>query len=409
MRLNFIWRVAFKELLSAVRDRRAFRSSIVTTFIITPLFLLGFPLILSQTLGGEQEKRQTVGVIGLERLPAPLRTILEGQNGVKLIAVTETVPAIQRGDVDAVIKVPASGLPTVAGGKSIPLEIYAKLSNQRGNIIQRKIEDLIGSYSKSLVLTKLRQLNLPPDTLEPIVTKAVSADTVAEKAGGFFAFIFPMLLFISIIGGASTIAIDATAGEKERGSLEILLVSPVLRSEVVLGKLLATTLYALFTVTVQILAFVFTSAISPWVLATFAKKSGGEFAQLLGGNLNLGVAGFAQMMLIGVSVALMLSGLLVSICIYARSFKEAQTYLVPVQLVSQLVSVALQFGDFIARGTALYAVPIVGSVIGILDVVKGKSTAEMVLVIVLSNLVLAVLTALLALRNFRSEQVLFRN
>lgn len=408
MRMNFIWHVTMKELLTTVRDVRSFRSAVLIPFILTPIFLLGFPALIAQTSGGEVVRRQTVGVTGLERVPAGLRSLLEADGGVKLQAVTDPLAAVQSGAVDAALRVPQSGLPVAAGEKTVQLEVLVKFSDQRASVVRDKLESIIGAYSRNLVVRKLAGLGLSADTLEPLQTKAVNAETASETAGGLFAFLIPFLLLNAIIGSAATVATDSTAGEKERGSLEILLVSPITRLEVLLGKLGAVTLYALFGVLVQITAFILTTALGPLVLGLFGADAS-RVAERLGGNLSLGLGGFAMLLLIGVSVAMMLSGLLVAVCLYARSFKEAQTYLIPVQLISVFSSIGLQFGDFIQRSPALYSVPVIGSVIGILDLVKGKLSLEMLAVIVASNLIFAVLTAFLALRNFRSEQVLFRN
>ncbi len=412
MRFDFIWRVAYKELLSTVRDVKAFRASIILPFIMTPLFIIGFPLLFGNLFGGEVQKKQIVGVSNLEQMPSALRKLLEsgdGSAGVELKSITEPLIAVQNGDVEAGIAIPNTGVPNSAGGKPIDIQVFVKFSNQKASVVRNKIEDAIQNYSKSLVIQKLAAVGLTPDTLEPVRAKSVNAETVEERSGGIFAFLFPMFIFLAILGGASTVAVDSTAGEKERGSLEILLVSPVQRLEVVLGKLLAVTLFALFGVIMQVTAFIVSGALSPIVLKQFGSSDSSDISALFGGNLNLGVGGFLSMFLIGITVALMLSGVLVSIGIYARSFKEAQTYLVPLQIISQFVSIGMQFGDFITRSTLLYATPIIGSTLGILDIVKGKATPEIIAIIVVANLIFAVGTAYLALRNFSREQVLFRN
>jgi sodium transport system permease protein len=408
MRLDFVWRVAFKELLSTVRDSKAFRASIILPFVMTPIFIIGFPLLFGNLFGGEAEKKQVVGVENLAQMPTELKTLLE--QGVELKDIQKPLEAVQNGDVDAALSIPAKGLPATAGGTPVEIQLFVKFSNQRASVVREKLTSAIEAYSKSLVLQKLASVGLSPDTLEPVRVARVNAETLEERSGGVFAFLFPMFIFLAILGGASTVAVDSTAGEKERGSLEILLVSPVKRLEVVFGKLLAVTLFALFGVVMQVLAFVVSGALSPIVLKQFGTGGeGGEIASLFGGNLQLGFSGFFSMFLIGITVALMLSGVLVAICIYARSFKEAQTYLVPLQLVAQFVSIGMQFGDFITRSTLLYATPIIGSTLGILDIVKGKATPEIVAVIVVANLIFAGVTAYLALRNFSKEQVLFRN
>jgi sodium transport system permease protein len=412
MRFKFIWRVAYKELISTVRDAKAFRTSVLMPFILTPLFIIGFPLLFGNLFGGEIQKKQVVGVVNIAKMPAPLKTILESSSdagvGVELKSVTDPIEAVQNGDVDAALKIPESGVAVSAGGTPTEIQVYAKLSSQKSAVVREKLVGAIQAYSKSLVLQKLASIGLPPQTLEPVKATTVNAENEAEKAGGLFAFIFPMLLFMAILGGASTVAVDSTAGEKERGSLEILLVSPIKRFEVVIGKLLAVTLFALFGVLVQITAFIVTGLLSPIILKQFGQKDSG-FSEVLGGNLNLEIGGIFSMLAIGVTLALMLSGILVAVCIYARSYKEAQNYLVPLQLIGTFTSVGVQFGDFIARSTTIYATPIIGSVLGILDVVKGKATPEIIFVIVIANLVFAAATAFLALRNFSKEQVLFRN
>ncbi len=412
MRFHFIWRVAYKELLSTVRDVKAFRASIILPFIMTPLFIIGFPLLFGNLFGGEVQKKQIVGVENIAQMPPALRTLLEsgtGGAGVELKPIQKPLEAVQNGEVEAALSIPKNGVPNSAGGKPVDIQVFVKFSNQKASVVRNKIEDAIQNYSKSLVVKKLASVGLTPETLEPVRASAVNAETVSERSGGVFAFLFPMFIFLAILGGASTVAVDSTAGEKERGSLEILLVSPVKRLEVVLGKLLAVTLFALFGVVMQVSAFVVSGLLSPIVLKQFGSSDSSEISALFGGNLNLGVEGFLSMFLIGITVALMLSGILVSIGIYARSFKEAQTYLVPLQIISQFVSIGMQFGDFIARSTLLYATPIIGSTLGILDIVKGKATPEIIAVIVIANLIFAVGTAFLALRNFSKEQVLFRN
>ena len=95
--------------------------------------------------------------------------------------------------------------------------------------------------------------------------------------------------------------------------------------------------------------------------------------------------------------------------IFARSYKEAQTYVTPITLLILLPAVALQFSDFIGRGPVLYAVPVVNAMVVILDIVKGMLNTEMALLAVGVNLLFTCLLVLLAVRSFGREQVIFRN
>jgi sodium transport system permease protein len=406
MRFDFVWRVALKEIISTFRDTRALRSFFIFPFVLTPLFFIGMPLLLTQTIGREAEVRQQVAVRQIAVLPQAFRTLLESKNGVELIEKPDLRAAVQAEEVTAALNIPTEGVPTQADGNSRKIEIISKETNQRSRAVVAKLEALLNAYGKTLVQQKLASLGLPAATLVPLEVVMVNAETKDEQTGGILAFVLPFLLLNAILAGAQMIAIDATAGEKERGSLEILLVSPVKRLEVVLGKLSAVTIFALFSVLVQCFAFLLTGLIAP----LFLNRNGGSpMAALLSSDLTLSPTTLLTLLLIGAVTAIMVSGLLIAVCIYARSFKEAQAYLTPFLLVTSFSSVGLQFADFITRSPGLYATPVIGTVIGILDLMKGKLTPDLLAVIVISNLVLAAVTAYFAFRNFSNEQVLFRN
>jgi sodium transport system permease protein len=411
MRLEFVLKVVWKELLSTWRDSRTLRATILLPLIMNPLILLGLPLLIGNTRSGEAEKRQIVGVIGLERMPLELKKLLESDSsdgkGVMLKTVTDATKSVQDGEVEASL-VLTKALPTQAGGSSVPIEVHVKLSSQKSQVVLGKINNAIEVFANQLVTKKLASLGLSEKTLHPVVAQTISADTVAEKASGIFAFFIPLLLLQAILGGGQSTAIDSTAGEKERGSLEALLVTPISRFEVVVGKAFSVTVFSLLAATLSVLSLLVTGFLSKNVLPMFM-KSGSEIAALFGGSIALDAQGYVILLLISLTIAAMLSALMLNICIYAKSFKEAQTYLVPLTLVISFGSIGLQFADFLQRTTALYLIPLIGSMISILDLVKGKSDLGNALIVVMTNLVFTAVFVALALRSFRREQVLFRN
>lgn len=132
-------------------------------------------------------------------------------------------------------------------------------------------------------------------------------------------------------------------------------------------------------------------------------------AQAFGGNLTLDVATFFTLLTVALSVALVASVLMVSISVFARSYKEAQGYLAPLLIVVSLTAVMLQFADFLTAGPALYAIPILGSELAILDVVKGKLELGNIALCVLSNVLASGVFLAWALNSFKRESVIFRS
>jgi sodium transport system permease protein len=380
-----------------------------------PALALGLPLLLGNFFGGQQQERQKVGVVG--QIPAALRAALErdetvgGQTvraGVTLVPVQDPRQAVQSGDVEAAVQA-AGPLPTRAGGATGTLEVYAKLSNLRAQTgAFSKVQDVVEGYNRSLTLRRLQGLGLGEDTLRPVRVQPIDASPPQEQRSGQLAFLIPFLMLQFILSGGMATAVDATAGEKERGTLESLLVSPVRRSEVVAGKLLATTVTALTSAAFSVLGFL-ASGLLAAVLIKNQSGAAAEFTGAMGGQLSLSVGGTLALLGLAASAALIISAVLIAVGIYARSFKEAQTYIAPLTIVIVLPAVMLQFADFLTLGSGIYAVPLFGAMLSILEIVKGSAGAAHILTAILSNLIAAVLLSLLALRSFGREEVIFRN
>lgn len=290
MRPYYVWKVAYKELLSTFRDRRTLRSTILIPLILIPLFTVGLPLLLGQLFSGQQTQRQTVGVVGLTRLPGDLRARLTQDTknaqgvvtdaGVTLKPVTDALAAVRSGAVDAALVLPTA-LPERAGGASSTVKLYTKLSNLRSSAgVTAKVQAALRDYNTALVAQGLRRLGLGTTFLNPVQVDTVDASTVAEQRGGQLAFIIPMFMLQFILAGAMATAIDSTAGEKERGTLEVLLVSPVRRVEVVVGKLLATTLFAILTAAFSVLGLALAGPLSR--LLTRSGSRSADVQQALG-------------------------------------------------------------------------------------------------------------------------------
>lgn len=413
LRAGMVWRVAARDLLATLRDRRALISTILIPLLIIPLFTLGLPLLLGTLVGNQAQARQKVGVVGT--LPPELRAALTRDEqgaggavtraGVTLVPVEDPRAAVAAGEVDAALRV-VSALPERAGSQSVPLELYAKLGNLRAQTgATSKVETVVEAYNRRLTLERLNASGLDAAVLTPVALRSIDASPAQEQRSGQLAFLIPMLMLNFILSGAMATALDATAGEKERGTLESLLVTPVRRGEVVAGKLLATTLTALLTAAFSLLGFLLAGVASATLL-------GGERRQLtqaLGGQLTLTPGGALALAAVVLSAALLISAVLIALSIYARSYKEAQTYATPLTLLIVLPAVLLQFSDFLNLGEAIYAVPLFGSMVSILDTVRGSVTAGHTLTAALANLVGAALLGLLARHSFSREEVIFRN
>ena len=404
-----VWTVAKQELLTTLRDRRTLTSTILVPLIMIPLFTVGLPLLFGTLFGGQAQTRQTVGVVG--SLPAALRSQLthdsKDEKGVRLIAVTDPTAAVRNEEVDAALKV-QSALPSQAG-TSGELQLFYKVGNLKAESgAASKVKSAVAAYNKALVGEKLAELKLNPALLTPIALSTVDASNAAEASSGQLAFIIPLFLLQFILAGATATATDSTAGERERGTLEALLATPAPRSTLLIGKLLATTLTALIATGFSVLGLSLSAPIA--LLITPAGQSTAQSAtqQAFGGSLALGLGGLGAVLITAASAALLISALLLTLSLFARSVKEAQTYIAPLTLLIILPATLLQFADFLKTTAVLYAAPLIGSMLVILDTVKGALSGPHLLLSLGGNVLLAAVLTLIASRLFGREGVAFK-
>jgi len=402
-----IGRVAGKEILSTLRDQRAIISTLVIPLVILPVIMLGLPLLLGGLFQREQTTVTTVGVHGEANLPPALKALLKKQN-VSLTAVADPEAAVRDGTVAVAIGVPSGFAAKVTSGQGGDLTLYSKKGNMKSELNAGKVQQAVGDYTRQLVSARLEAAGLDPSLLEPVHVQSVDASSAAEKSSGQLSWLIPFFIAIWTLTGGQMTAIDATAGEKERGTLEALLVSPIRRSEVVIGKFLATLTFGLSAAVMAIVGYVVGGAILSSVFEPKLGAQASSMVQVMGGSLDISLPSVLLLLVSALLLAGTVAALLLGITLFARSFKEAQSYVAPLSFLLILPAVGLQFKDLLGFGNGIYLIPIFNALVLMDDIVKGTAAAAHVLATWLTLLVVIVLLLLFAYRNFRREGVIFR-
>jgi sodium transport system permease protein len=219
-----------------------------------------------------------------------------------------------------------------------------------------------------------------------------------QMGGSFLAMMLPMFIVLwGLVGGMYT-AIDVTAGEKERLTLEPLLVSPTGRAQIVIGKLLAVITTALTALVLAIGSMLVAFVVVPpeW------GPDGSAVALTISPQTAL------LLLLAALPVALMFGALEMAVCIFARSFKEAQNYIVPLQFVVLIPAIAVITMPDLALSTSTYAIPVFGAIVILRDLLLGTVGAMEFGIMLGSSALYAAVCIALAVYQFRQERVLFR-
>lgn len=403
-----------RDLLMAWRDTRTVISVIVLPLVLLPMMTLGLPMGMSAFFKAQGDKRQKVAVIGT--LPPELAAALESEkSGVELVAAEAADEAsvkslAQSGRYDAALWVPER-LATAEDEGDSELHIFAKLSSlsERAGALN-KVEAAVNDYNRLLLARRLEGAGLSEELLPHITLKEQDTSTARERSSGVMAFVVPMLIANLLFSSAMSVAVDSTAGEKERGTLESLLASPLRRSEVVLGKILAVVVGALFGAFWGVVGFFLTGFIGlALLLSGVLEKDLADFSGVVneGGGSGFDLATTFGLIVSSGGMAFVASALLLAVAIRSKSTKEAQTQLTPVLLVLVMPAFALQMADSMPSGA--YAIPVFGSMMTMLDSIKGNLDLQGLAMSTLSNAVATALLAWFAHLSFSKEEILFQN
>jgi sodium transport system permease protein len=289
------------------------------------------------------------------------------------------------------------------------VELVGKAGNLRSELGVEKIRSAIDLYRRALVREWLLEAGLDPNAIEPIAVATRDASTTAERSSGQLGWLIPFFIAVWTLAGGQMTAIDATAGEKERGTLEVLLVTPVRRGEVVIGKFLAVVAFGLSAATMAIVGYVLGGTVIRSIFLPRLGPEASEMVAVMGGQLTVTPASVLLLLGSAVLMAAFMAALLMSVTLFARSFKEAQTYVAPMSILLVVPGIALQFRDLIGTSAATYLIPVVNVMLLMDDAVKG-SVAWGPTAVAWGTMLLGIAALLaFATANFRRESVLFRS
>ena len=282
--------------------------------------------------------------------------------------------------------------PAGAAGPSIPVRVLADSTNVDSEAMERRVTRALESTGAKLLRERMATLGQDPAAAVPLAVHEDDLADSARKGASFAAALLPYLLLVLVATSGFYGALDLTAGEKERGTLQTLLTAPVRSVEVVAGKYLAV--YAL-----TLVATLCNLGSIALALARGASAMEGQ------ARFSLGLSSGLAVLLSVLPAAALIVALLMAVGVLARSYREGQTYLMPILLLVMFTGFAsLLPGAELTAGTAL--VPLLNVTLLVHDLLLGKVGAARLMEVWAVSLAYAALGILLAARIFQTEQVL---
>ncbi|MFM2288929.1 MAG: hypothetical protein RL684_2072 [Pseudomonadota bacterium] len=381
--------VYLKECRESLRDRRVLINTLLLGPLLGPLlFVLLLRLIVNQEIGRAEQPLPVV-VIGAERAPEMLAALR--QMGLEARpAVADPELAVREQRIDLALRVGSDFGDDWRAGRPAQVELIFDSSRREAGSSVDRLRGMLEAYSRRNGSLRLLARGLSPLVATPLVVSNHDLATPQSKGALLFAML-PYMLMLTVFIGGLWLATDSTAGERERQSLEPLLVNPVPRDRILLGKLLATATFSSSSLLLGLVAFSVAGRFMP--------------TERLGMSLALGPAFVASVLPVMLPLVLLFCIAQILVSAFAKSVREAQTWLGLLQLVPVIPSIVLSVVPVKAE-LWMFSVPLLSQQLTIMRLLRDEPVPLLgVLLGALVTLMAVVGVFLLARRHYGSERL----
>ncbi len=381
--------VFFKEVLENLRDRRTVLNALVMGPLLGPLLFLGMSSYMIKHEMEKAEKALEVSVIGAEFAPNLIEALKH--EGLKpKPAVDDPEQKIRDQDEEVVLRIPADFATAWNEGEIAQVELLFDSSQRDASTPAERLRRMLERYGQRIGAMRLVARGLNPGVTSPFVIGERDLATPQSRSALLFSML-PYFLIITAFIGGMYLAIDTTAGERERQSLEPLLVNPVARWKIMAGKLMATFAFAMTSLCLGLLVFASSRYFMP--------------AEKIGVTLQLGPHFALLTLLVMAPLVLLASALQTLIAAFAKSYREAQTYLSLLMLLPMLPTLMLAILPLKSK-LWMMTVPLLGQHLLITKLVRGETIlASEIALCVICGFVVALIFAAFTARIYRSERL----
>jgi len=389
--MNGLFTVYKKEVRENLRDRRSLFNSVLLGPILFPILFIGLAYFAGSKQQERAEEALEVPVVGAEYAPN-LVGFLEQQGVIINVAPPDPEAAVRAQDEQVIIRIPEKFPEQWKSGKPAVVEVIADPSRRESDIPMRRVKGLLRAYGAQIGQLRLQLRGVSPTLRSPVMVKNIDLST-PQSRGMLVMIMLPYVLMITAFTGGMHLAIDSTAGEKERKSLEPLLINPVPRWQIMLGKMSATATYAFASLALTLLSFRFAFPLLP--------------TGALGVDLSLTAAAVGGILLAVAPVVILAAAMLTTLASLAKSLREAQSYMSLVFMIPMIPSLIFMVNPMKPE-TWMMAIPMFSQNLLIGEFVRGESVSPLWLAMSMgSTLLIGFGFAAIAATLFNRPRIVF--
>jgi sodium transport system permease protein len=394
MRPLIVWHIYRKDLVETLRDRRALFTTLVLPLVLYPLLFTAIGSFTSNKREQIASQLARIAVWGpvperaVQAVVAEKATVVDRRASVPPASEELAGKAVTDKTVDVVLVTPEG-----PAGPSVQVKVYADSTQFESEAMQERVLKVLRKHEAALLEERMVALGQPTISARPLLVEEVDLSSSARRAAALVGSILPYMVLVLLSSAAFYSAIDLTAGEKERGTLQTLLTAPVHALEVVAGKYLAVVTMTL----VAALANIVSLGLAIGRILSEGGQGGSGFHM----GPRVGLTLFFTL----VPAALLLSALFVAVGVMARTYKEGQSYLMPLLFLVIFAALGSTLPG-VELTPALALVPLTNVALLMRELLSGRATLFLGTEVVISSFAYAAMGVVLAARVFETEQVL---
>jgi len=399
MNLRDLGIVYRKELRDLLRDRRTIISMFVVPLVMMPLVSASVGIVALHQMREVMQETYPIMVLGGEDSPKTLTALRQLDNLEFVAAAPDYKQQIADKKIRAAVEIPPGFDAALDNGAPATIRIYDYEGEFKSETATRTLRDFFSDWRDQTVAARLAQRNLPKDLTHPFEVETDNVAPPEKVSGNLLGALLPYIVLITCLAGAIYPAIDLTAGEKERGTMETLLSSPVQRMDLALGKCLTVMTVSMTTVGL--------SLASSGVTLLLVKHFGANLMRQSGLPLAVSPLALLAVFALMLPTALFFSSALLSIGLFARNTKEANSYLQPMMIVVIFPAMMSLLPGF-ELNYVRALIPVVNASLLCKEVLSGAYHWNYIALVFGSSCAYAAVALTAAVALFKRESVIFR-
>jgi sodium transport system permease protein len=371
---------------------------VLVPIILFPVLMFGMSGIMVMMIERTEAEVTKIVIIGKEFAPTLVSLIDDGET-FKIVEEDDFESALKEKKISAALEFSADFEKKIGEEDSTEAIIYYDAAELKSEFTSEKLRDKLKDFEDSVVTARLKDRQIDQSLLHPIKVSESNLASREKMGASGLAMFLPYIIVILAMTGAMYPAIDLTAGEKERGTLETILVTPVSRLDIAAGKFLTVLTASVITILL--------ATTSMGLTATFGFVKMGQFASDQQIQFSMSPLSILLFLALMFPIACLFSSALLSVALLAKSFKEAQSYITPLMFVVILPAM-VSFLPGVELDLRLVFIPVINISMAAKEVLMGTYKWGFIILIFISTFIYAGFSIFVTKRLFEKEEVLFR-